>query len=435
MREIKDSNIPWAGVIPQKWNVISFSQGIVRMATGLNPRENFVLTKDDEYYYVTIRNFKDGKLYLDDNCDRISREAWEIIQERSDLHKGDILFASISKDGQCYILTEEPSNWNINESVFCIRVNKEFFNEKYFYYHLIDDAYYTDLRMDATGTTFQSIKQNKLRLSKMVMPPLLEQERIADFLDRKCADIDNVLEKTKASIEEYKKLKQSVITEAVTKGVRGSRSMKDSGSTWFGQIPTTWDANKLKYTFTIRKRIVGEDGHTVLAITQKGVKPKDMSNGNGQFAESYANYQIVHPGDFAMNHMDLLTGWVDISQYEGVTSPDYRVFTLDDTTRNCPRYYLYMMQMCYSNRIFYSMGQGVSGMGRWRLPANMFNNFLIPVPPYDEQKEIADYLNTKCAEIDNLISSKEKFISELESYKKSFIYEYVTGKKEVPATI
>lgn len=107
-----------------------------------------------------------------------------------------------------------------------------------------------------------------------------------------------------------------------------------------------------------------------MSITQRGIIPKDFSNNEGQFANSYANYQLVHKGDFAMNHMDLLTGWVDISKYEGVTSPDYRVFVLNDKNGMCPKYYLYMMQMCYSARIFYGLGQGVSGMGRWRLQAD-----------------------------------------------------------------
>ena len=132
-----------------------------------------------------------------------------------------------------------------------------------------------------------------------------------------------------------------------------------------------------------------------------------------------------------MNHMDLLTGWVDISQYSGVTSPDYRVFVLLDKENNYSKYYLYLMQMCYSNRIFYGLGQGVSGMGRWRLQADKFLNFTIPVPSYEEQKEIADYLDTKCAEMDTLIARKTALLAEMETYKKSVIYEYVTGKKEV----
>lgn len=115
--------------------------------------------------------------------------------------------------------------------------------------------------------------------------------------------------------------------------------MKDSGSVWFGNIPINWEMKRLKYVFHIQKDIAGEEGHTVLSITQRGIIPKDFSNNEGQFANSYANYQLVHKGDFAMNHMDLLTGWVDISKYEGVTSPDYRVFVLNDKNGMCPKYY------------------------------------------------------------------------------------------------
>lgn len=133
-----------------------------------------------------------------------------------------------------------------------------------------------------------------------------------------------------------------------------------------------------------------------------------------------------------MNHMDLLTGWVDVSSYQGVTSPDYRVFVLNDCESNSKKYYLYMMQMCYFNRIFYGLGAGVSGMGRWRLQADKFLNFLVPVPPIQEQDEIAQYLAEKCTEIDRIIETKQQLLTELSAYKKSFIYEYVTGKTEVP---
>ena len=141
--------------------------------------------------------------------------------------------------------------------------------------------------------------------------------------------------------------------------------------------------------------------------------------------------EMKDKGDFAMNHMDLLTGWVDISKYEGVTSPDYRVFVLNDKNGMCPKYYLYMMQMCYSARIFYGLGQGVSGMGRWRLQADKFLNFYIPIPPYDEQKKIADYITDKVNHIEVEIDKRNKLIKKYQEYKKSLIYEVVTGKKEV----
>lgn len=288
-----------------------------------------------------------------------------------------------------------------------------------------------DLGKDVGKTTIPHIYFSNYGNKSVYYLPQPEQQKIAAYLDSECAKINDVITKTKATIEEYKKLKQSVITEAVTKGIRPNREMKDSGSVWFNNIPSDWDCQKLKFVFHIQKDIAGEEGYTVLSITQKGIIPKDLSKNEGQLAQNYSNYQFVHIGDFAMNHMDLLTGWVDISKYEGVTSPDYRVFVLNDTENNSRNYYLYMMQMCYSNKIFYGLGQGVSGFGRWRLQADKFLNFYIPIPPYEEQQEIADYLDKKCSEIDTLISKKEQIVTELESYKKSIIYEYVTGKKEV----
>jgi type I restriction enzyme S subunit len=285
--------------------------------------------------------------------------------------------------------------------------------------------------LNASGNVMKIINTEKQSMLMCPIPSTDEQRKIVEFLDKKCSHIDTVIEKTKASIEEYKKLKQAIITKAVTKGVRDERTMKDSGSVWFGKVPENWEMKKLKYQFHIKKNIAGEEGYTVLSITQKGIKPKDISKNEGQLASDYSNYQLVNPGDFAMNHMDLLTGWVDISNYSGVTSPDYRVFVLNDNEKNNSRYYLYMMQMCYSNKIFYGLGQGVSGLGRWRLQADKFLNFLIAVPTPSEQNEIAEYLDNKCARIDMLIEKKEQFLTELENYKKSLIYEYVTGKKEV----
>lgn len=247
----------------------------------------------------------------------------------------------------------------------------------------------------------------------------------------KCSKIDEIVEKQKVIIEKLEEYKLSIITEAVTSGINPDVEMKDSGSVWFGNIPINWEMKRLKYVFHIQKDIAGEEGHTVLSITQRGIIPKDFSNNEGQFANSYANYQLVHKGDFAMNHMDLLTGWVDISKYEGVTSPDYRVFVLNDKNGMCPKYYLYMMQMCYSARIFYGLGQGVSGMGRWRLQADKFLNFYIPIPPYDEQKKIADYITDKVNHIEVEIDKRNKLIKKYQEYKKSLIYEVVTGKKEV----
>lgn len=258
-----------------------------------------------------------------------------------------------------------------------------------------------------------------------------EQQRIADYLDKKCGEIDRVVETERSVIEKLKEYKQSIITEAVTKGLDKSAPLKDSGIEWIGKIPQHWETIRLKYKFRIKKDIAGKEGFDILSVTQKGLKIKDISNNEGQLAMDYSKYQIVEPTDFVMNHMDLLTGWVDCSIYSGVTSPDYRVFVNTDKQKCDNEYYKHIFQTCYRNKIFFGLGQGVSDLGRWRLQADKFLNFIIPVPPLAEQKIINDFINTKCSEIDRAIADKEQVIEKFTEYKKSLIYECVTGKRKV----
>lgn len=201
------------------------------------------------------------------------------------------------------------------------------------------------------------------------------------------------------------------------------REYKDSKVDWIGQIPKNWKSEKFKHIFRIKKIIAGKLGYDVLSVTQQGLKVKNINE--GQVANDYSNYQIVHVGDFVMNHMDLLTGYVDVSKQEGVTSPDYRSFYAIHKHEIDSRYYLYIFQFCYMTRLFYNLGHGVSNLGRWRLPAEQQNEFILPFPPLVEQQLIADYLDKKCAEIDELIGLQEKIIAQLTDYKQSVITETV----------
>ncbi|MCI8918496.1 MAG: hypothetical protein HFH29_06920 [Eubacterium sp.] len=198
-------------------------------------------------------------------------------------------------------------------------------------------------------------------------------------------------------------------------------------SAWMGEIPIDWEKRKLKYIFSIKKEIAGEEGHTVLSITQQGIIPKNM-DAKGQFASDYSKYQLVKQGDFAMNHMDLLTGWVDVSEYDGVTSPDYRVFVLDDKDEFDSDYYKYIFQLCYKHRIFYSLGQGVSGFGRWRLPADMFLNFELPVPTHCEQYNIGVFLKRHITVLEEIIECVNNSIADYKAVKLSYIREMISGK-------
>ena len=188
--------------------------------------------------------------------------------------------------------------------------------------------------------------------------------------------------------------------------MKAHSTYKSSQVEWLDHIPEHWNEKRVKFVFEIRKRIAGKEGLPVLSITQKGIKVKDIETGTGQLAMDYSDYQLVEVGDFAMNQMDLLTGFVDISSYAGVTSPDYRVFSLIDI--NCAtRFLLYVFQHCYNNKIFFRFGHGSSHLGRWRLPTDEFNDFRLPIPPLPEQKAIADFLDRKTAQIDTLIEKKQ----------------------------
>lgn len=269
-----------------------------------------------------------------------------------------------------------------------------------------------------------------IKREKMPLPSLAVQRSIVNCLVQKLGEVDKLIEVQQAQIDKLKEYKQSVITEAVTKGLDPTVPMKDSGVEWIGYVNASYKIQNIRSIFTIRKEIIGKEPETVLSITQSGLKIKSIHENAGQMADSYSNYQIVHVGDFAMNHMDLLTGGIGISQFEGVTSPDYRVFELSQSNM-CAKYFLYIFLAYYKNKIFYAFGQGAANLGRWRLPAQNFYSIYIPVPDGIEQQQIADYLDDKCAKIDKLIAIKQAKIDKLQEYKKSLIYEYVTGKKEI----
>ena len=202
--------------------------------------------------------------------------------------------------------------------------------------------------------------------------------------------------------------------------------MKDSGVDWIGAIPASWETRKNKYIFDILKRIAGREGYDILSVTQRGLRVKDIDSGEGQLAKDYSGYQRVYPGDFVMNHMDLLTGWVDCSTLCGVTSPDYRVFRPKKSTPVVRSYFKYIFQYCYANKVFYNFGSGVAGFGRWRLQAPAFNNFVMPFPSLSEQERIVDYLDERCAAIDEVRRTIEDEVEALRRLRKATIHRAVT---------
>ncbi len=274
--------------------------------------------------------------------------------------------------------------------------------------------------------TATNIKDIKIAISNVKH----ERVKIANFLDHETAKIDTLIEKQRELIKLLKEKRQAVISHAVTKGLNPDARMRDSGVEWLGEVPEHWEIKRFKNLFKIRKRIAGTLGQDVLSITQKGIKIKDIDSGEGQLSMDYSKYQIVNKGDFAMNHMDLLTGFVDISSFNGVTSPDYRVFTLEDKN-SIPEYYLYFMQMGYINKLFFPFGQGAAHIGRWRLPTEAFNEFCAPCPPASEQETISIFIKKNIERMTHLEEKAKSAINLMQERRTALISAAVTGKIDV----
>ena len=426
-RAMKDSGIEWIGQIPENWILTKIKyNNLIYTGNSIsdNEKDNYQY-QDNSVPYISTKD-------IDATTNSITYDTGMFISCMDKNFKiapknSSLLCIEGGSAGKKIGFTERDVCF-VNK-LCCFQSLKKCLS-KYIYYSLQSSSFLTDFFLSMSGL-IGGVSTKQIKNIFLPIPPISEQQKIADYLDKRCEKIDTAIDNQKQIIEKLKEYKQSLITETVTKGLNPNVKLKDSGIEWIGSIPEHWEIKKLKYLFKIKKNIAGKEGFDILSVTQSGIKIKDISTNEGQIAQDYSKYQIVNIDDFIMNHMDLLTGFVDCSHFNGVTSPDYRVFCQIEPTTNSNLYYNYIFQQCYKNKIFYGLGQGVSGLGRWRLPSDMFLNFTLPQPPLSEQKEIAEYLDKKCNQIDEAIKQKEETISKLEEYKKSLIFECVTGKKEV----
>ena len=312
----------------------------------------------------------------------------------------------------------------------CCVLSEGHMNIKYAFYTLKSAKDY--LIYNGVGGGQPNISQDIVKQLRLPVPSIREQEMIADYLDKKCAEIDAVIEKTKATIEEYKKLKQSVITEAVTKGIRGGRPMKDSGIAWVGEFPSEWEDTNPKALFLQRKDKAKPGERQLTASQQHGVIYQDeyMSLTGSKVVTVEKDFDIlkhVEAGDFVIS-MRSFQGGLEYSTKSGSISSAY-VMLIPNLGLVFPRFFRWLLK----SPVYIRALQSTSNMVRDG-QAMRYSNFAqvrLYTVPMEEQKEIADYLDLKCAEIDALIEKKTALLAEMEAYKKSVIYEYVTGKKEV----
>ncbi len=423
MREMKNSGIEWIGDIPISWDMgrtkHHFKNHKFVVGEKADKFERLALTLSG-----VIKRSKDDSTGLQPEA----FEGYQIVYSNELIFKLiDLENVSTSRVGlspytgivsPAYIILKCTDDYSPRyaEYFFLSMWQREVFN------HMGDNGVRSSLNAsDLLNVPYPSL-------------PLAEQQRIADFLDQKCGEIDAVIAKTRATIEEYKKLKQSIITEVVTKGIRGERPMKDSGIKWVKMIPQDWEPINPKVLFSQRrdKAIPGE--RQLTASQQLGIIYQDdyMQITGSKVVTVEKDFDIlkhVEAGDFVIS-MRSFQGGLEYSENTGSISSAY-VMLIPNLNLVFPHFFKWLLKSsAYINAL-----QSTSNMVRDG-QAMRYSNFAqvrLYTVPLDEQKEIADYLDQKCAEMDALIAQKTAFLEELELYKRSVIYEYVTGKKSCDA--
>ena len=419
MREMKDSGIEWVGAIPNHWRVSKIKQ-IVRWKSVKGQPDLPVLSLYRDYGVIPKDSRDDNH-----NVTSLDTSGYKVVEH------GDLVINKM-KAWQGSLAVSEY-NGIVSPAYHICKITSENICKKYLHYLLRDASYLpeymrlsTGLRVGQWDLSFDDFKN-----IPFLVPPLAEQERIAAFLDAECAEIDAVLEKTRASIEEYKKLKQAVITQAVTKGVRGDRPMKDSGIEWIGDIPAEWDVlNLVAHTSMLtpmRDRPENLDGPIPWVRIEdfEGKYIESSKAGLGVSMKTVKEMNLkVYPVGTILCTSSCIMGKCAIVSRELVSNQRFIGIIPDRTT---DKTYLYYLMTSNAERMnFLSTGALQANLSR-----SAFEHLKVQFPPYSEQQEIAAYLDDKCEKIDELILKKQQYLTEIENYKKSLIYEYVTGKREV----
>lgn len=424
-RKMKDSGIEWIGEIPEGWRTI-------------NPKALFTQRKDKaqkgERQLTSSQQY--GILYQDDYMELTGSKV-VTVEKDFDILKhveaGDFVISMRSFQGGLEYSTKSGA---ISSAYIMLVPNLELVYPR-FYKWLLKSSVYIDALQRTTNMVRdgQAMRYSNFAQVRLFTLPLDEQKSRADFLDLECSSIDKILSKTRSSIEEYKKLKQAVITQAVTKGVRGEREMKDSGVEWIREIPVDWEISRIKYVSIFEpscdfKKLTPETiiTYSPMECIKNGTFERRTSL-YGNLAHTLTPFQN---GDIVMAKVTpcFENGNIaimnELQSGYGLGSSELFVFRPQNINT---RYLFYWLQ----NKLFVHQAcatmTGTGGLKR--ISPSFVKNCNIRYPSAAEQAQIAAYLDAKCAEIDGLIAKKEQLVKELESYKKSLIYEVVTGKREV----
>ena len=420
---MKDSGIPWLETIPNEWNICRLKDvgSLYGGLTGKSGDDFNVQESDNFSWFIPFTNIFNNSI-----IDKHKLQKVKIKEDESQNYvgNGDLLFLMSSEDidgiGKSALLNEEIPNLCLNSFCKGFKTNKNKVNSIFLNYLMSSHILRESIRMEAKGFIRINLRQDKLSSITILLPPLVEQKAIADFLDRKCREIDELISLQERMIDELKAYKQSVITEAVTKGLNPNAPLKDSGIEWIGEIPQHWKVLRIGIILQAK---AGGDAKPDLYSEYKDLQhPYPVYTNSNSAEQVYAYTSLPVFTEDAIT----VTGRGDIGKTfyrKGGFDAIIRLLVMTPLTKLNLKYYMYFIGTVIP---FLSDSAAVG-----QLSSKQISLYKTVFPPLSEQQEIADFLDKKCSEIDSLIELKQQKIEELKEYRKSIIYEYVTGKKEV----
>lgn len=411
MREMKDNGTVWLGTIPANWD-------IARIGSFYRLRNTKV--SDTDYPPLSVTN-KGVVPQLETAAKTNAHDDRKLVK------KGDFAINSRSdRRGSCGIAPCDGSVSLINTILSPMgEMNPRYYD---WLFHTIEfgDEFYKcghGIVDDLWTTGWQDMKKILIPY-----PSLAEQEKIANFLDSQCSQIGAISADIQKEIEILEQYKRSVITEAVTKGLNPDAEMKDSGVPWIGKMPANWTCTKGKYILKYKQKPVKTDDGVITCFRDGEVTLRSNRREDGfTMADKEIGYQGIDVGDLVVHGMDGFAGAIGISDSRGKASP---VLNVLDSRQNKKYIMYYLRSMAYGD-VFAALATGIRVRScdlRW----NKLSVLLYPVPPLEEQTEIVQYIEDTLNKVNGVISEKKQQLTVIDSYKKSLIYEYVTGKKEVP---
>lgn len=430
MRAMKDSEVEWIGEIPERWSVYPARYAFLE-----------IRTKNTNGNITNALKFFNGTIVPKTNFDAEADDyVADTITNYTIVDPGTIMIngLNLNYDLKSLRVGLVKETGVITSAYLALWPDRSRILPEYATY--LFKGYETKMAFHNMGAGIRkTLGFKEFRQQPILLPTMEEQKAITSFLDSECARIDAVIEKTRASIEEYKKLKQAVITQAVTKGIRPGRKMKDSGIEWIGEIPEEWEVLSFtKYMCSVvdyRGKTPEKQDEGTLLVTARNIKDGRIDYGvSREYVRSEDYDEIMHRGKVELGDV-LFTTEAPLGSVANADRTDFALAQRIIKFRGLPgklnNYYLkywIMSEVFQQNLMTFSTGSTAKG-----IKASKLGQLKQILPSFGEQKEIVDYLDKKTRDFDKLMEVKTSFLDELKSYKQSLIFEYVTGKKEVTA--